>query len=182
MSEMFLNIITPCTRLMNLGIMYESINIPESNYRWLVVVDGPKPDPIHQVPPTAELHYHWDKQSRWGNAQRNRALDLVEKGYVYFLDDDTTIHPEMWETVCNLTNDFIHFNQRWMDGRKRVGGMIRVNHVDSGNVIIHESLIGNRRWVLDKRYADGVFITECFMDSQRSIYIPKVLSIYNTLR
>lgn len=185
MHGLFLNIITPCTRMMNLGVMYESINIPESNYRWLVVVDGVKPHMPHDVPPTAEVHYFKDKRSKWGNAQRNFALDLIKKehpGYVYFLDDDTTLHPELYGAICDLKNDFIQFDQAWISGKKRLGGRISVGHVDSGNVVISRQLISCKRWVQDKRYADGLFIMECSAEAKNKIYIPKVLSIYNTLR
>jgi hypothetical protein len=179
---MFLNIITPCSRPGNLFLMAKSINIPRENYRWLVIIDSMKPAIDPGYPENAEVYYYQDQFSYWGNAQRNLALDKIHDGYVYFLDDDTTIHPDLWKTVENLTCDFIHFDQSWPDGRKRVGGIVKLNKVDSGNVLIDYRLIGRRRWVLDKRYADGLFIEQAFAQAHSPIYIKKVLSVYNSLR
>ena len=34
-----------------------------------------------------------------GNPQRNAAINQVNSGLIYFLDDDNIIHPNFWEIV-----------------------------------------------------------------------------------
>ena len=90
---MFLNIITPCSRPHNLQKIYESINIPKENYRWIIVFDAKDiPDNI----PNCEPYAIKVENSIVGNGQRNYALNLIKTGWIYFNDDDTTIHPKLW--------------------------------------------------------------------------------------
>jgi hypothetical protein len=137
---------------------------------------------LTMYPPNTHMYFHEQQGSVFGNAQRNFALDLVEHGYVYFLDDDTLLHPELWDSVKDLDNDFIHFNQLSKNGHHRIGGTVKLNHIDSGSILIHHSLIGDTRWVLHRRAADGVFIEEVYSRSKTPIFINKNLSVYNKLR
>jgi len=178
---MFLNIITPCSRPENLLTIAQSINIPKENYRWIIVFD------LKQVPEieieNAEMYASKNPESVSGNAQRNYAIDLVKDDHVYFNDDDTIIHPHLWENVKDLTNDFIVFNQDWNDNSPRLfSGKARLNEIDSHNFILHSSLIKENRWVLNRRDADGVFAYECARNSKSFIHVDKTLSIYNSLR
>lgn len=188
---MFINIITPSVRIGNLIKIGDSINIPRANYRWIVVIDALKMDKgkhetdrgiLNMYPPNAQIYFHGQQGSVFGNVQRNFALDLVEDDYVYFLDDDTLLHPDLWNSVKNLNNDFIHFNQQHKNGSKRIGGVVKLNHIDSGSVLIHHSLIGGTRWVLHRRAADGVFIEEVYGRAKSPIFINKNLSTYNKIR
>lgn len=186
----FINIITPCSRPENLKAMSESINIPKVAYRWIVVIDGAAGKFNVTLPRNAEVYYHRDPRSISGNAQRNYALGRIEpfekprgfNSYVYFLDDDTLMHPDLYKAVRQLDNDFIHFDQENPDGSRRIGGTVKVNHVDSGNVLIRRSLIGDIRWRSDLYHADGVFIERCFQKAKSPLYLPKSLSVYNALR
>lgn len=178
---MFLNIITPCSRPHLLHTIAESINIPKENYRWIVVFDS---DTIPDGIPECEAYCIKDANSVAGNAQRNLAIDLITEGYIYFNDDDTTMHPELWDNVKDLTNDFIHFDQEEKDGSIRLRhNEVRLSYIDSHNFIIHRTLIGSDEiFVIDRRDADGVFAENCYNKSKNSQYIPKVLSTYNALR
>jgi hypothetical protein len=176
---MFINIITPCSRPQNLKVISESINIPKENYRWLVVFDGLE---IPEVPDNCEAYCVKDTNSVYGNAQRNFALDLVTKGHVYFNDDDTTIHPELWDEVKDKEADFISFKQSNKDGSIRLeGNEIIPNFIDSHNFIVSVKCISTR-WELNRYDADGVFAVECYNNAKEKLYIPKVLSIYNSLK
>lgn len=176
---MMLNIITPCSRPYNLDKIAESINFP--SYRWIVVFDAVEVPT--NVPHQAECYALVDKNSTSGNAQRNYALDIVEDGWVYFNDDDTVIHPELWKNIQYLNNDFISFKQAWPSRALRLqGNNITPNNIDSHNFILHNSLIGDTRWVLHEYGADGIFANECYKRSKSPIYIDQVLSVYNTLR
>ena len=98
---MFLNIITPCSRPENLNVISESINIPNENYRWIVVFDLeniPK-----NIPGNAEAYCHKNINSAFGNSHRNFGIGLVENGYVYFNDDDTILDKNLWGSIKDLS-------------------------------------------------------------------------------
>jgi hypothetical protein len=179
---MFLNIITPCSRPENLKKIAESINIPRENYRWIVVFDSETLPDKSFIPENCEAYSHKNPASKVGNAQRNFALDLIETGHVYFNDDDTLMHPELWENIKNLDNDFITFFQQFKNGKLRLIGKVRLAMIDSHNYIASRDLIDNSRWNLNRYDADGLFAIECHKKSKKHIVLEKVLSTYNSLR
>jgi hypothetical protein len=180
---MYLNIITPCSRPENLIKISESINIPRSNYRWIVVFDSLYLPDKDLIPMNCEIYTHKDEMSISGNAQRNFALNLIKEGYVYFNDDDTLIHVDLWENIKNLKNDFISFKQLNKNGTLRLeGNNIKVCEIDSHNFIVENSIIYNNIFILNNYAADGLFAEACFKNSKSYIYLNKELSIYNILR
>ena len=183
---MFLNIITPCSRPQNLKIISQYINIPKENYRWIVVFDSEtiSEEVRKMVPDNCEFFAHKDTKSTVGNAQRNYAIDMVTDGHIYFNDDDTLIHPYLWKNINDLDkHDFISFMQLSKNGKIRlIGEEIGFEKTDSHNFIVDSKIVGNKRWVLDKYQADGIFAGECYKESKTPLYIPLTLSIYNMLK
>lgn len=185
---MFLNIITPCSRPENLNIISESINIPKENYRWIVVCDSTKLPFPSMIPKNCEIYKYQHPQSISGNAQRNYALDLITEGHVYINDDDTTIHPNLWENIKYLNHDLISFSQEYKDGRLRLkGNILEVCHIDSHNFIASKNIIKSHRWILNKYDADGHFASLLnkiydHYDKYTKIFIDETLSVYNSLK
>jgi len=180
---MFLNIITPCSRPENLLKISESINIPKKNYRWIVVCDSDSLPNDELIPINCEIYYYKDTNSESGNSQRNYAINMVKEGYIYFNDDDTLIHPELWENIKELTDDFISFIQLDKNGDLRLqGNFISVEHIDSHNFIVNQKIVGDTRFIINKYDADGYFAEECYEKSINKTYIDRPLSIYNLLR
>ena len=180
---MFLNIITPCSRPENLKTIEDSINIPQSNFRWIIVFDGSCIPKDVYIPKNCEAYSVQDNRSVSGNAQRNFALDIIKDGWVYFQDDDTTLHPDLWDNIKDSSADFISFRQNYKDGTYRLDGeTIIVGHIDSHNFISQMSIIKDNRWIIDGLWADGVFAQTVYGLSNSSVKIPKVLSVYNSLR
>lgn len=178
---MFLNIITPCSRLKNLEIISKNINIPRDQYRWIIVFDALEIP--RNIPENCEAYACKNIDSRLGNAQRNFALELINKGHVYMNDDDTLIHFDLWDNIKNLNNDFIMFNQSYSNGESRlIGGEVRISKIDSHNFIASRDLIGDTKWFIEKYDADGYFAIECYSRCKSPIVINKSLSIYNQLR
>ena len=178
---MFLNIITPCSRPDNLKTISLSINIPRENYRWIVVFDSlQKPD---YIPENCESYCFKHDDSVVGHAQRNFALDLIDHGHVYFNDDDTIIHNNLWEEIKELDEDFISFMQEEKDGNLRLkGNDISLNYVDSHNFIVSRNCVKKTKFITNRYDADGFFAFECHGNAETKIYIEKVLSVYNALR
>jgi len=180
---MYLNIITPCCRPENLHQISKSINIPKENYRWIVVFDSLTLPDKSYIPDNCEYYLHKDPNSKVGNGQRNFALDLVKMGYIYFNDDDTTLHPELWDNIKDCDEDFISFKQSLFNNKIRLEGkIIKVHNIDSHNFLVSKKLVGNIRWRLDVYEADGFFAIDCHTKATTKKYINKVLSIYNRLR
>jgi hypothetical protein len=182
-NENFINIITPCSRPENLHKISESINIPKKNYRWIVVFDMDELPEKSLIPKNCETYLFRDKNSIAGHAQRNFAISLVDRGYIYSNDDDTLLHQDFWDEIKYLNNDFISFSQNNKDGSLRLlGNKVMVNHIDSHNFIVSKEILGNTRYIIKEYAADGYFAEECYKKSKNKIFINKVLSIYNQLR
>lgn len=180
---MFLNIITPCSRPENLLTISESINIPKENYRWIVVFDMDVLPSSELIPLNCETHLHRNNLSIAGHSQRNYALSLINGGHIYSNDDDTTIHPELWDNIKNIDNDFISFSQNNKNGGLNLkGNDVKVGGIDSHNFIVSKKLIGDTTFKISVYEADGHFASECYAKSSSYLFIPKVLSIYNYLR
>jgi hypothetical protein len=179
---MFLNIITPCSRPQNLETISKSINIPRDQYRWIVVFD--LLEAPENIPDNCEWYTIKDANSTSGNAQRNFALNLITHGHIYFNDDDTVLHIDLWDNIKNENNkDFISFKQSNKDGTIRLEGVnISIGYIDSHNFVTSVECVGDTRWVLNRYDADGVFAHECYKKAKNKLYINKVLSVYNTLR
>jgi hypothetical protein len=178
-----LNIITPCSRPENLHSIWQSINIPKENYRWIVIYDGISLPSADMIPKNCELDFYYDVNSCYGNYQRNYAMDLIKEGHIYFNDDDTIIHPELWDNIKDLENDFITFNQIEKSGAMRLGDIVevKVGQIDSHNFIFDSKISEGIRFV-NLYEADGIFAEQVFKNSKSHINISKVLSIYNSLR
>lgn len=181
---MFLNIITPCSRPNNLKTIENSINIPKEHYRWIIVFDAESvPENIY-IPKYCETYAYKEKGSIVGHAQRNYALSLINNGHVYFNDDDTIIHKNLWQTIKSLDKmDFISFEQAHKSGKKRLSaGIIKKNHIDSHNFIVAYNICKDIKFKITEYAADGLFAEETFMKSKNFLHINEVLSIYNALR
>ncbi len=181
MPEMFINIITPCVRPKNLKKIAKSINIPKANYKWIVVCDRNFYPYLGYIPFNCTIYYHKDLNSISGNAQRNFALKKVKKGYVYFNDDDTIIHPELWENVKTRNEDFIYFKQKFNDS-PRFSEDVKVGNIDSHTFLVSTAIVSDLQWDLGLYEADGLFAMECYVRAKTKIFIDKELSVYNALR
>lgn len=172
-----LTIITPCIRYQNLNKISESI---PDKVRWIVIFDSNKKPDAKFIPKNAETYIL--KSPTRGYPQSNLGIDKVDSGWVYFLDDDTLLHKNLLKTLSNFNGaDFIHFNQQFPDGRKRIGGKVAVKHIDKGNFIVKRSLIGNDRFE-NCASADGMFAEKMYKKAKKPLYLNKCLSVYNALR
>jgi glycosyltransferase involved in cell wall biosynthesis len=178
----FINIVTPCSRPENLGAIAGSINIPESSYRWIVVFDADE-IPSIDLPNNAEVYAHRNTESRSGNAQRNFANKMIRGGYVLYLDDDTILHPKLWESVKECKEDLVGWKQCNKDNSHRLSvGEWQVGFIDSGSFMVDQNTMGDSDWALDRYDADGYFAREMRLKAKTVKEIYDYLSIYNYLR
>ena len=191
-------IITPCCRPANLETLYESINF-DLIHRWYIVYDTSrnrtyrKRYPDH--PKIVELECS-DVGSA-GHPQRNLAMKVIEDGMIYFLDDDTIMHPDIWSVMPTLDGDHYYTwdqlrnkngdNTDWAlfkneKGKILRGNVLKLQHIDTAQFIFPKKLIGSYNWKKDDYKADGLFMEYLHARNPSAhVYIPKVLCYYNSL-
>lgn len=184
-----LTIITPCSRPYNLPMLAASIEPGRKLFAitWRVVFDGARLK-WHEVPgAVAEIATH--AESQFGNHQRNYGLMATQEGWVYFLDDDTVMHPDFFTGLNAAIRQ--HPGARGFAfpqiKRKRIRGAaaetMKVRMVDMGQVCMQRGLIGATRFELGLYEADGVFIENVYeSDPQGWVFLNTPVCTYNSLR
>lgn len=177
-----LNIVSPCCRPENLPNMLKSINL-DLIEKWYIIYDA-RHVPFQKIfdhPKIVEMECH--EEGVVGHQIRNMALDIIQHGLVYFLDDDNIIHPYFWEVASNFieglvyTFDIVHSN-----GIKRIGDTPFTNFIDTAQYVFDIKLVHTRFDVTDYR-SDGHFIKSIVMkDHTKWRYIPKIASYYNYVK
>lgn len=201
---MDLNIITPVTRPQNLPKMRDSIaaalrELADWKAIWWVCFDAT------HVPADIEIMVDGNLETRKlatpsvkdgqavsasGNAQRNMALEASQSGWVYFLDDDTVLHPNLLSHISSPCHEnpkiSVVVTQTTNNGSVRLVAAPENMHlcaVDSGQVVMCRETIGSRRWRPMHYESDGYFIEEVYQSNPSSfVFINVGLSIYNALR
>jgi glycosyltransferase involved in cell wall biosynthesis len=182
-----LTIITPCTRPGNLIRLKESIPF-DYVAEWIIVYDESVTPNAHLFQDERIKEYGCQGYSIAGNIQRNYALDRIGDTYVYFLDDDTIMHPDMVSFLPTLEPNHIYTFDQERNAKdfpfteRLKGDTIEMFRVDTAMFLIDAALIQTIRWAVDEYTADAIFITECYSNHPESwIYVDRVLSYYNYL-
>jgi len=183
-----ITIITPCSRIQNLPMLYESIKFDKIN-KWIIVYDTTVNSYCHSFIHSEQIIEVDCKSSLngvVGNTQRNYGLSFVEEdNYIYFLDDDNIIHPNFWKIIEELETYTIHtFNQyRDEHGHVLLGNRIEMNYIDTAMYIIHKNMIGDIKWQEDLYQADGKFISDVYSTGKyKHKYFNKYYCYYNYLK
>lgn len=185
--DKLLTIITPCSRPQKLQVVKDSIFKQKwkFNFKWLIVHDSEYIE-IELFPELNIYQFnHYDSNSVVGHAQRNFALNLIAKGLVYFLDDDTILHPNFAKAICEieLDKDFIHFPQIYKDESIRISGKeVEVDKIDTGSFVFDISLAKDVSFDVTKYNADAYFAKAIYSKAKNPVYVNYPLSYYNYLR
>jgi hypothetical protein len=184
-----ITIITPCSRIQNLPMLFESIKFDKIN-KWIIIYDTTVnsycPSFIHNEQ-IIEVDCKSSLNGIVGNTQRNYGLSLVENdNYIFFLDDDNIIHPDFWKIIEELETDTIHtFNQYRLDKHKPVllGNRIEEDYIDTAMFIINKNMIGDIKWQEDYYCADSKFIIDIYSTGKyKHKYFNNYYCYYNYLR
>ena len=193
---MVAHFVTPASRPENLLAVLRSLECSgdhSAQVVWWVVYDAdsvPCDAPKSETVQVRTLNIPSFPDSKFGGLQRNLAIDQIQDGWVCFIDDDTTVHPDLLKTIGPLLtaspgSNFV-WNQAWKNGqpRCRIGiERMKTGFVDTGQVALRREDIGEIRWATRQREADGKFIGEVFAAcSDHFLFINRTLSIYNALR
>jgi glycosyltransferase involved in cell wall biosynthesis len=186
-----ITIITPSIRPHNLLKIKESINFDYVN-EWIIVYDETKikenPNIFSNEKNDKIKEYVYKGPGRSGNPQRNYAIDNIQNPdtYLYFLDDDNIIHPELYKLLHDIQDNKIYtFDQKrpkdvfpykeYLEGNK-----VELFCIDSAMFLVDYNLCKNIRWEPHKYNSDGIYIMECYsLNRDNWIYVDKLLSYYN---
>jgi hypothetical protein len=177
-----ITIISPSYRPQNLRKVYDSINFNYVN-EWIIVYDGNRmtenPNIFVNDNNAKIKEYIFKGDGISGNPQRNFALTKItqENTYLYYLDDDNIIHPDLYVFLNYIEDNKIYsFNQM----NRIKGNRINVCEIDTAMVLMDYSLCKGIQWIPDKYEADGYYMKDCYEQNQTShIYINNDLCYYN---
>jgi len=178
-----LSIITPCYRQELIPFIYDCIMF-DKIHKWIIVYDTSNNrtyEKIYKEHPKI-LEVECSDPGTWGNAQRNYGMSLVEDGFIYFLDDDNIIHPNFWNIIEILHNDYFFTFDQMRDYHNKIfyGNRIEVKFIDTAMFIIHKQHIQDIKWRTDEYGADGFFICDILNRNPNShIYINIIGCYYN---
>ena len=158
--------------------------------QWILVYDTERQHDLEPLfsesPKVTEIFFHAEEGAGFGNMQRNRGIDKVMQGLVYFLDDDNIMHAHFWDILPNITLGHITtFDEvRMEDNPPRIltGQSIAVGSIDTAMYVIDRALLGETRWNQSGVAADGMFVEQIFGNhSDKHVYIPGVAAYHNGL-
>jgi hypothetical protein len=197
MEMILLNIVTAVSRPHNVKLISDNIKsvITKCEVRWYLIADNLKVDRF--IAPKECYYYDFIPGDISGAPQKNKALDLIDSGWVYFLDDDNLMHEQYEDCflekiktkrlICKNgtrqqgTIQGVVFNQLLADGSLRLG-VDRKNGsaVDCGQFTVEREIIGDQRFNLDFYASDGVFFQEIYnRHKEKIIFVDEPFTYYN---
>ena len=200
-----IHIITPCIRPGNL--QHISPSIP-NECNWIVIFDeNCKPsvreaDNATVITPGARDEGHYNEHYYNANWNRNYVLDNYEfkdGDWIYFLDDDNSIHPNWYKNVKDTINTnyvMIVWGQLKSNGKtkrfpKNSNNLlernfpIAIGKIDTASFMVNYKHVKDIRWTDDPspeeaHCSDGKYAIECSKRGEIH-YIPEYICYYNRL-
>ena len=191
---MKLSIITPCSRPLNLPSIYQSIlDLKTDDVEWLIIYDGNNIDKrILQYEKNVKIRlFNLKRKEEDSTASmlRNMGIKNAKGDYLYFLDDDTLIHPLLYQKVCIYckSDKLVIFNQ-WSINRKRRIKIFNLNNLYSGYIDTAQFVVPNNlksRWDNSIKYVDEYpYLKKVIkeMGKDNVIWVDRLYSYRNYLR
>ena len=157
---------------------------------WILVYDTSRQHDLQPLfsdsPQVTEIFFQAEEGAKLGNMQRNRALQHVMHGLVYFLDDDNVMHPNFWDILPDMSSGhIISFDQLRLEvepPQRLSGDRLVVDAIDTGMFVMDRALIGQTQWDPSAGNADGMF-AEAVSNQHpaKHIYIPEVAAYHHGL-
>jgi hypothetical protein len=197
-----INIVTAISRPELLPRIYksmmESVVGTAANVRWILVVDAPGyvPQEVFRMIRDSsrikiERVMYPDGPVRFGIAQKNMGIDLIEDGFYHCLDDDNIVHPDFFKGItraiaANPGKKAFAFNQQRWDkhGDLRASPEnMRKFHIDNTMFVVHKDLIGEDRYDLSKAGEEDFYFFRKLYDKDPGtfVFLDETLAYYNYL-
>ena len=134
---------------------------------------------------------HWhvrfdiERQYVGGQEVKNVLLDEIHDGWVFFLDDDTLMHPKLYRRLGTLFEEggpdaFVVSQRHSVLGILHAAPEnVHVGGIDIGQVVARRTLIGDTR-IPNTYWGDGEFWSE-ILPKGKVVYLDEVLSYQNAL-
>lgn len=209
-----LNVITAGSRIENLYKIEHNLKtrIKDFETRWYVIFDRQR---MYCNVPTDLDFYHVEvvdgnTPDCSGAIQKNKALDIIEEGWIYALDDDNKIHPEFNKALREAMFFFpkaegFVFTQITHQGKRRILAQVPMKQnvvvlweknqmkiqntypemgpIDAGQYIVNASMVKkyNARYKPFVYDSDRYFFNSLY-NKPGIIYIDRPVVYYNALR
>jgi hypothetical protein len=180
-------IITPCSRPENLEKIRESIDFDNDNFlSWIIIYDLRHMKFIKRYSNCNKIvETGCTEEGVNGHQIRNMALrEIVREGLIYFLDDDTIVHPFFWTIVNNFHQEIniYTFNLLDQNGTIHYGNNPTIGNINTYQFIFHKKIINNYAFNPNDYYSDGLFIqTLCQENQDTSLFVNSIGGYYNWL-
>mgnify|MGYP000199125234 CR=1 FL=1 len=188
-----LHIITPLYRFEFLKPIYQSL--PNSNnIIWHISKSKEREDILDEVilKDTRVKIYNVDCNDNEPYKKRIQVLNNITSGYFCFIDDDTILHPNMYQIFEQKSSvNFIGMiigQQIDKSNKIRLQPNIpKYTKIDTGNVLSHTDCLKKVQWPLTytkgKSQRDSIFWTDVYeYFNKQCILLTEPISYYNKLR
>lgn len=182
-------IVTPCVRPKNIIPIFNSIKIASSRFDdrpyWHVVFDTG--DHIDTYEDNIKYTSHKNRESIYGNSQRNFGLQKCTTKFITFLDDDTILHPDYFNMIHHLLvyNKVVVVGQQLKNGATRLvahPNNVKVCHIDTSQLLFPTSILKEFSWS-NEYSSDGILAEEVYRKYHSDfLFFNSNLSIYNALQ
>ena len=165
--------------------------IPEVEVRWIIVTDSNTVGEMLSPElwdDTKYISHPTNYSGASGNPQRNAALKESQGDYVYFLDDDNIIHPDLLRECYShmLRGECIVVNQVNKENKVRLTASreaIKPTFIDTAQFLIPGDIARNYTWDVWDYCADGIYFSTIYKENKdKFVIVNKNLSYYNYLR
>lgn len=192
------SIITPCSRVYNLPLICKSIIDQGEPIEWVIVYDG---NVVSEVDERIVMYVNskiqlkllidYNNDPKTGNAWwlRNIGIDNATGDYLYFLDDDTVLHPNFCKTVKKVSTKLAILNQIGRSGELRFRNGLNFNMlnrllIDTAQLYVKNGL--GVYWGSSSNYYEEMVYLQNILsviDPNSDItYIQEPLSYHNRLK
>jgi len=159
------NVVTALSRPENIPVilegMEEAVEWSDVEVLWVIVLDAhrrlpPKVldrlDRARGVRVLKAAYPGWP--ARYGIPQKNMGIDLCRNGFLYILDDDNIVHPDLFRELGDAFKRhpgklaFAFGQRRWdrygdmMPAPERMG----IGKIDNSMFVVHTRLVGSERY------------------------------------
>lgn len=209
-----LNVITAGSRIENLYKIQHNLKtrIKDFETRWYVIFDRQRM--YCSIPLDLDFYYteivDGNTPDCSGAIQKNRALDMIEEGWIYALDDDNKIHPDFNKSLREALFFFpkaegFVFTQITHLGKRRILSQVPMKQnvvvlweknkmkiqntfpemgpIDAGQYVVNASMVKkhNARYKPFVYDSDRHFFNSLY-NKNGMVYIDKPVVYYNALR
>ena len=111
------------------------------------------------------------------------ALNIINEGILYFLDDDNIMHPFFWHLTDYFKSGHLYtFNLLYQNGKILYGNNPTPPNIDTSQYVFDRSIVKDIKFELNNYAADGIFINTLYENNKsNTFYFNYIAAYYNWL-